>query len=83
MLIYDCPNKWDARKENGTMKIAALTKLMNNYGTNPRIKVIRHASCYSELVYEGSPDNMIEDIANLKVNSFTVLGVGFLEIHTQ
>lgn len=65
------------------MKVIALTKLMNDYGTRPRIKVLKHTSDYALLVYEGKPDSIDEESAALKVNSFTVLGKGFIEIHAQ
>lgn len=65
------------------MKVAALTKLMNDYGTKPRIKVLKHTSECSMLIYEGKPDNVDQETAGLKVNSFTVLGTGYLEIHAE
>ena len=65
------------------MKIKAITKMMNDYGTNPRAKIIKHCEDCAILVYEGHPDNIDEEIGNLKLNSFTVLGKGYLEIHAQ
>ena len=38
---------------------------------------------YTLLVYEGHPENADDEIKSLKVNSFTVLGKGFLEIYAQ
>lgn len=38
---------------------------------------------YSVLIYEGNPNNIDNEMAELKVNSFTVLGKGFIEIHTN
>ena len=63
------------------MKIKELIKPMNNHGTNPRIMVLKHYDGYSELIYEGSPRNVDTSIANEIVNSYTVKGKGFIEIH--
>ncbi len=64
------------------MKVKALTRLMNDYGTKPRIKVIKHIEDAAILVYEGSPMNIDEETQGQKVNSFTALGTGYIEIHT-
>lgn len=64
------------------MKIKELTGLMNDHGTNPRIRVLRHGNEYTSLDYEGKPNNISKEIAELKVFSFTVLGTGFIEIHS-
>ena len=71
------------REERTEMKVNELTKLMNDHGTRPRIKVLKHMNDCTLLVFEGKPQNMGEEIEKLKVNSFTVLGKGFLEIHAQ
>lgn len=65
------------------MKIKSLARLMNDHGTRPRVKILDHRDGYSVLVYEGNPSNIDNEMAELKVNSFTVLGKGFIEIHTQ
>lgn len=65
------------------MKVKALINMMNDYGTNPRIKVLRHTSEAAYIEYEGKPHNIDEKISQLKVNSFTVIGKGFIEIHTS
>ena len=65
------------------MKVKVLTNMMNDYGTKPRVKIIKHCNDYSLLVYEGKPENIDEETSGLKVNSFTVLGTGFIEIHAQ
>lgn len=65
------------------MKVSALTKMMNDYGTKPRIRVLKHTEDCTLLVYEGNPNNTDEEVAKLKVNSFTVLGKGYIEIHAQ
>lgn len=65
------------------MKVGAITKLMNDYGTKPRVKIMKHTDDCAILTYEGKPENIDTEIANLKVNSFTVLGVGYIEIHAQ
>ena len=65
------------------MKVRAITRMMNDYGTKPRVKIVKHTSDCAILVYEGKPDNMDAETAGLKVNSFTVLGTGFIEIHAQ
>ena len=63
------------------MKIKALTRLMNDHGTRPRINVLDQRVGCSVLIYEGNPNNISDKIA--EVNSFTVLGKGFIEIYTQ
>lgn len=65
------------------MKIKELIKPMNDHGTNPRIMVLKHYDGYSELIYEGSPRKaeVDESIATLKVNTYTIKGKGFMEIH--
>ena len=65
------------------MTVKALTRLMNDHGTRPRVKVMRDTGDAAILIYEGSPMNMDEETASMKVNSFTVLGVGFLEVHAE
>lgn len=65
------------------MKVSAITSIINDHGTKPRIKVMKHMKDYSVLVYEGGPESIEEDVAGLKVNSFTILGRGFIEIHAQ
>ena len=65
------------------MKISALTKLINYHGTRPRIRVLKHYNDCAILIYEGRPDNIGTEVANMKINSITVLGVGYIEIHTQ
>ena len=74
------------------MRVKDLTKLINNQGTCPRISVLcyRHYldndpsnSAYNYLIYEGSPDNISKEVGQLKVNSFTIRGVGFLEIFAE
>ena len=65
------------------MKIKALTNLMNDHGTKPRVKVLKHVNGVAILTYQGKVENMDEETASLKVNSFTVLGEGFIEIHVQ
>lgn len=65
------------------MKVSVLTGLMNDHGTNPRIKVLRHMKDFTLLVYEGHPNNADQTVKDLKVSSFTVLGTGFLEIHAK
>lgn len=65
------------------MKISALAKLMNDYGTKPRIKVIKHLDGAGLVIYEGNPRNIEDEVAAMKVNSFTVLGAGYIEIHTS
>ena len=64
------------------MKIKELIGLMNDHGTRPRIRVMRHRNEYSLLAYEGKPNNISKEIAELQVFSFTVLGTGFIEIHS-
>lgn len=63
------------------MKIKELIKPMNDHGTKPRIRVLKHNDDFSELIYEGSTYNIDKTIAELKVESFTVGGIGFLEVH--
>ena len=65
------------------MKIKNLTKMINDHGTNPRVRVLKHECDCAIVVYEGKPNNVDSDIENLTVNSFTVLGKGFIEIHAH
>lgn len=66
------------------MKVSALTKLMNDQGTKPLIKVMKHSEedCLF-LVYKGRPSEIDEETARMKVNSFTILGEGYMVIHAQ
>ena len=57
--------------------------MMNDFGTKPRVKVVKHSEDYALLAYEGKPDNIDDEVAELKVNSFTVLAKGYIEIHAQ
>lgn len=70
-------------KKGASMKIKDLTKLMNDHGTVPRIKVLKYNEAFRCMmqIYEGAPRRMDEAIAAMKVNSFTVLGKGFIEIY--
>lgn len=63
------------------MKLHALTRLMNNHGTNPRIKIFKSTDMGAVLIYEGHPDAADDEIKQLKIKSFTVLGRGLLEIY--
>ena len=65
------------------MKVKALTRMINDYGTKPHIRVMKHTDSCSVLVFEGKPSNIDEATEKLKVNSFTILAKGFLEIHAQ
>ena len=65
------------------MKVSEFAKKMNDRGTNPRVKVLKYEGNYNLLVFEGSPDNMSDEVAKLKVNTFTVLGKGFIEVYAQ
>ena len=67
------------------MKVRDLVKLINDHGTKPRVRVILHCSDYSSPVYEGSVKNFSSDneFGMHKVNSFTILGKGYLEIHVS
>lgn len=65
------------------MKIKEFAHRMNDHGTKPRVKIWK---CKTEwgtlLIYEGRPDEIPADIGNMKINSFVVSGVGFVEIYT-
>lgn len=63
------------------MKLQALTRLMNDHGTNPRIRILKKADLGYLLIYEGHPDAADDEMKQLKINSFTVLGKGLLEIY--
>lgn len=65
------------------MKIMDIGKLMNDYGTKPRIQVFKYEKEIDSriLIYEGSPYEINKEIGSMKVNSFTVRGTGFLEIN--
>ena len=65
------------------MKVKAFAKMMNDHGTKPHIKVMYHNGDHTLLAYEGKPDNIDEEVADMKVNSFTVLGTGYMELHTS
>ena len=65
------------------MKVKAFVNRMNDRGTNPRINVFKYDGDASILVYEGSPERIDESVAARKVNSFTVLGKGFIAIYAQ
>ena len=70
-------------RKDHEMKVRVFTRLMNDHGTAPRVRVINHTDDAAILVYEGDPRNMDEEIQGMRVNSFTVLGTGFAEIHTK
>lgn len=63
------------------MKIKDFEKHMNDRGTRPRIQVYECHYDYCQLIYEGSPYKVSEEIAAKKINSFTVRGAGFVEIY--
>ena len=63
------------------MTIEELTKLMNDEGTKPNIAVLDMCEDYNLLIYEGNPDKADKEISERTVNSFTVLGRGFLKIY--
>lgn len=77
----------NTQDQNGgkEMKIKDFVKLINDHGTKPRIKVFLHCSDFSMLVYEGKPDNFNNnnEFGMHKVNSFTALGKGLIEIHVS
>ena len=66
------------------MKVKDFAKCMNDHGTKPRIRVFK-ADEHEMLrwVYEGRPDNIDEEIGKLKLNTFTALGKGLIEIYAQ
>lgn len=68
------------------MKIKAFCSRMNNHGTNPRIIVFKHSILTSEqptvIIYEGNPYGIPNKIGKLPVNSFTVIDMGVVVIHT-
>ena len=63
------------------MKVKDFARLMNNQGTCPRIKVFSHDEDCALLVYEGKPESIDEAVSEKKVNSFTVVGRGCVDIH--
>ena len=65
------------------MKVKELVNHMNDYGTKPRVEVFTSTDFGLCLIYEGSIKNIDEKTATLKVNSFTVLGKGFLQIYAE
>ena len=44
------------------MKLHNLTRLMNDHGTNPRVKVYKSTDMGAMLIYEGHPDSADDDI---------------------
>lgn len=65
------------------MKVKELVNRMNDYGTKPRVEVFTSTDLGLCLIYEGSVKNIDDKTATLKVNSFTVLGKGFLQIYVK
>ena len=66
------------------MKVKDFAKHMADHGTKPRIRVYKYTDNDMMLrVYEGRPGNMDEEVGKLKVDTFTVLGKGFVEIFAQ
>ena len=66
------------------MKVKNLTNKMFDGGTKPRVKVLKYIGDYTNLlVYEGRPQNIDKETACLNVNSFKVLGEGFIEIYAE
>ena len=63
------------------MKVSELLHVMNDHGTKPRIRIVKHYNDYSGIVYEGRLDHYDLIYSECKVSSFTVLGKGFIEIH--
>lgn len=63
------------------MNVKELVNHMNDHGTKPRVQVLTPTDLGMYLTYEGSVKNIDEKTAALKVNSFTVLGKGFLQIY--
>lgn len=68
------------------MKIKDFCSRMNNHGTNPVITVYKHSNITAynptDIIYEGNPYGVPAKIGNMPVNSFTVVGIGFVLIHT-
>ena len=66
------------------MKVKDLTKKMFDGGTKPRVKVMKYIGTgMNMLVYEGKPQDIDKQTADLKVNSFQVLGEGFIKIYAE
>lgn len=61
------------------MKVKDLIRLMNDHGTNPRIKLLK---C-SDPIYEGNPDYADNTMKQLTINSFTVIGRGQIDIYCK
>ena len=62
------------------MKVIDLTKHMNDHGTHPKIHVRKYENGDYKLCYHGKPDDISAQVADMTVNSFTVRGIGFIEI---
>lgn len=68
------------------MKIKDLLGKMNDRGTNPRVKVnaLTDKGYGYMRRYEGPAEDALHgDLKDYKVNSFTVIGPGFLEIYAE
>ena len=66
------------------MKVKDLTNKMADFGTKPRVKVTQYIGPgMNMVVYEGTPQNIDKNTADLKVNSFVVLGEGLIRIHAE
>ena len=64
------------------MKIKSLLARMNDHGTRPRVKIWKCSDC-AVLIFEGRIENVPDEIGIMNVTSFTISGVGFLEIYTR
>lgn len=66
------------------MKVKDLTNKMLDGGTKPRVRVLQYiGDGMNMLVYEGRPQDIDKKTADMKVNSFMVLGEGFIKIHAE
>lgn len=76
-------HRQDGEYKEVNMIVYALTRHMNDYGTKPRIRVLKRNDSGYLLIFEGSIYPVDDEIGKLKVNSFTVIGRGHLEIYCE
>lgn len=66
------------------MKVKDFVDHMNDHGTKPRIRVlVEHDDDMMLLVFEGRPVYLDAETLKLKINSFTILGEGLIEIYAK
>lgn len=65
------------------MKVSELTRLMNDHGTKPKVRILKRVSMGWLVAYEGPPNSIDKDFMSIKVSSFTATGNGCIEIYVK